>query len=179
MKKLKLFGGGFLALAALGFILQALGLAPKTETPETPTVAVQSTTAETQEQTSESTEETTEASSENDEKLPRITADQMPSFIDYLKQDLVEKGVDIATYTFYNKDTILYVTVPNEYKYYDKTDLQAFADGLQEKEHEAFNVWAAINGVDFNSYPMLHIKTDDGDSLASQKMNGDMEVKVE
>lgn len=177
MKKLKLFGGGFLALAALGFVLQALGLAPKTETPETPTVAVQSSTTETEEKTSESTK-ATEASSEGDKKLPRVTADQMASFIDYLKQDLTDKGVDIATYTFYNKDTILYVTVPNEYKYYSKTDLQAFADGLKEKEHEAFNVWAAINGVDFNSYPMLHIKTDDGDALASQKMNGDMKVKV-
>ena len=63
MKKLKLFGGGFLALAALGFVLQALGLAPKTETPETPTVAVQSTKPETKQETSESAE-TTEASSE-------------------------------------------------------------------------------------------------------------------
>ncbi|WP_371399962.1 hypothetical protein [Streptococcus pyogenes] len=62
MKKLKLFGGGFLALAALGFVLQALGLAPKTETPKTPTVAVQNTTTEAKEETSESTE-ATEASS--------------------------------------------------------------------------------------------------------------------
>ncbi len=113
-----------------------------------------------------------------DDKLPRISADQMTSFIDYFKQDLTDKGVDISTYTFYNKGTILYVKVPNEYKTYSKTDLQAFADGLQEKEHEAFNVWAATNGVDFNSYPMLYIKTDDGDSLVSQKMNGNMEIKV-
>ena len=177
MKKLKLFGGGFLALAALGFVLQALGIAPKTKTHETPTVAVQSSTTETKEKTSESTE-ATEASSEGDEKLPRVTADQMASFIDYLKQDLTDKGVDIATYTFYNKDTILYVTVPNEYKYYSKTNLQAFADGFKEKVHEAFNVWAGINGVDFKSYPMFHIKTDDGNSLVYQKMNGEMEIKV-
>lgn len=177
MKKLKLFGGGFLALAALGFVLQALGLTPKTETPETPTVAVQSSTTETEEKTSESTE-ATEASSEGDKKLPRVTADQMASFIEYLKQDLTDKGVDISTYTFYNRDTILYVTVPNDYKYYNRTDLQAFADGFKEKVHEAFNVWAGINGVDFKSYPMFHIKTDDGNSLVSQKMNGEMEIKV-
>ena len=65
-----------------------------------------------------------------------------------------------------------------DYLKQDLTDLQSFADGLKEKEHEAFNVWAAINGVDFNSYPMMHIKTDDGNSLVSQKMNGKMEVKV-
>lgn len=177
MKKLKLFVGGFLALAVLGFILQALGLAPKTETPETPKVATQSSTSEPKKKTTDTTE-TTETSSKSNDKLPKITADQMASFIDYFKQDLTDKGVDISTYTFYNKDTILYVKVPNEYKYYPKTDLQTFADGLKAKEHEAFNVWAGINGVDFKSYPMFHIKTDDGNSLVSQKLNGDMKVKV-
>lgn len=180
MKKVKLFIAGFLALAAIGFVLQALGLAPKTKAPEAPKVAKQSSSTETKEKEPEKTEttETTEASSESDDKLPRVTADQMASFIDYFQQDLTEKGVDISTYTFHSKDTILYVNVPNDYKYYSKTDLQAFADGLQAKEHEAFNVWAGINGVDFKSYPMLHIKTDDGNSLVSQKMNGNMEVKV-
>ena len=180
MKKVKVFIAGFLALAALGFVLQALGLAPKTKAPEAPKVAKQSSSTETKEKEPEKTEttETTEASSESDDKLPRGTAGQMASFIDYFKQDLTEKGVDISTYTFHSKDTILYVNVPNDYKYYSKTDLQAFADGLQAKEHEAFNVWAGINGVDFKSYPMLHIKTDDGNSLVSQKMNGNMEVKV-
>ncbi|HGK8384457.1 TPA: hypothetical protein ACJ7FJ_001401 [Streptococcus pyogenes] len=177
MKKVKVFIVGFLALAALGFVLQALGLAPKTKAPEAPKVATQSSSAEIKEKAPEKTE-TTEASSESDDKLPRVSADQMASFIEYFKQDLTDKGVDITTYTFHSKDTILYVNVPNEYKYYSKTDLQAFADGLKAKEHEAFNVWAGINGVDFKSYPMLHIKTDDGNSLVSQKMNGNMEVKV-
>lgn len=34
MQKLKLFGVGFLALTGLRVILQVLGLAPKTETPQ-------------------------------------------------------------------------------------------------------------------------------------------------
>ncbi|HGH9308646.1 TPA: hypothetical protein ACJO2V_000979 [Streptococcus pyogenes] len=177
MKKVKVFIAGFLALATLGFVLQALGLAPKTKDPEAPKVANQSSSAEETEKAPEKTE-TAEASSESDDKLPRVSADQMASFIEYFKQDLTDKGVDITTYTFHSKDTILYVNVPNEYKYYSKTDLQAFADGLKAKEHEAFNVWAGINGVDFKSYPMLHIKTDDGNSLVSQKMNGEMKVKV-
>lgn len=177
MKKVKVFIVGFLALAALGFVLQALGLAPKTKAPEAPKVATQSSSAEVKEKAPEKTE-TAESSSESDDKLPRVSADQIASFIEYFKQDLTDKGVDITTYTFHSKDTILYVNVPNEYKYYSKTDLQAFADGLKAKEHEAFNVWAGINGVDFKSYPMLHIKTDDGNSLVSQKMNGNMEVKV-
>lgn len=127
---------------------------------------------------SNSSTENSKATTQSSEKLPSIAEDQMASFIDYLKTDLPEKGVDISSYTFYNRDNMLYINVPNDYKYYDKTDLQEFADGIQSKEHEAFNVWAAMNGVDYNSYPKLFIKTEDGESLASQKMNGSMELKV-
>jgi lipoprotein len=164
----KLLSLGFLSLSVVVLVACSQGKNSSSET---------SSTSEVKQETAESSK-STEASSKTDDKLPRVSADQMASFIDYFKQDLTDKGVDISTYTFYNKDTILYVKVPNEYKYYPKTDLHAFADGLKTKEHEAFNVWAATNEVDFNSYPMLHIKTDDGDSLVSQKLNGDMEVKV-
>ena len=102
----------------------------------------------------------------------------MGSFIDYFKQDLIDKGLDISTYSFYNRDLVLYMTVPNEYKYYDKTDLQRFADGMLTKEHEAFNVWAGINNVSYERSPMFHIKADDGTAIASQKFNGEMKIKV-
>lgn len=62
----------------------------------------------------------------------------MASFIEYFQNDLTEKGVDISQYGFYNRDTILYMSVPDDYKYYDRTDLQKFADGMLAKEHEAF-----------------------------------------
>ena len=105
-------------------------------------------------------------------------AEKMASFIEYFQNDLTEKGVDISQYVFYNRDTILYMSVPVDYKYYDKTDLQKFADGMLAKEHEAFNVWAAINNVNYERYPMFHIKADDGSAIASQKLNGEMKVKV-
>ena len=54
----------------------------------------------------------------------------MGSFIEYFKKDLTEKGLDISTYSFYNRGTILYMTVPNEYQTSRKADLQNFADGL-------------------------------------------------
>lgn len=102
----------------------------------------------------------------------------MGSFIEYFKQDLTDKGLDISTYGFYNRDTVLYMTVPNDYKYYDKTELQKFADGMLAKEHEAFNVWSAINNVNYERYPMFHIKSDDGSAIASQKLNGEMKIKT-
>lgn len=186
MKKLKTIIGVLFVLAFFGWVAQTLGLAPKTETSKEVKVSSESSSKKSSGGDSPSSSETakassseaTESSSSSDDELPKIKSEQMGSFINYLEQDLTGKGVDISTYTFYNKDTILYVKVPNEYKYYNKSDLQAFADGLKEKEHEAFNTWAGINGVDFKSYPMLFIKTDDGNSLASQKLNGNMELKV-
>lgn len=178
-------------LAVLGKVFEITGLAPKTKTEPVKTVqtstsskakpkaskpssSAKASSSKSEEQSSK--ESSSEPSSED--KLKDITEGQMGSFIDYFKQDLTDKGLDISTYSFYNRSTILYMTVPNEYKTYSKDDLQNFADGMLAKEHEAFNVWAAINNVNYERYPMFHIKTDDGNALASQKLNGSMEVKV-
>lgn len=182
-------------LAVLGKVFELTGLAPKTETEPVKTVQTASSSSKAKpkaskpsssakassSKTEESKSETKESSSESsssEDKLKDITEGQMGSFIDYFKQDLTDKGLDISTYSFYNRSTILYMTVPNEYKTYSKADLQNFADGMLAKEHEAFNVWAAINNVNYERYPMFHIKTDDGNALASQKLNGSMEIKV-
>lgn len=182
-------------LAVLGKVFELTGLAPKTETEPVKTVQTASSSSKAKPKASKpsssakasssktegSKSETKESSSESsssEDKLKDITEGQMGSFIDYFKQDLTDKGLDISTYSFYNRSTILYMTVPNEYKTYSKADLQNFADGMLAKEHEAFNVWAAINNVNYERYPMFHIKTDDGNALASQKLNGTMEVKV-
>lgn len=177
-------------LAVLGKVGEIAGLAPKTENKpvktvqtstsskhrEKPKTSKSSSSEASSSKTEESKSETKESSSSD--KPKDITESQMGSFIDYFKQDLTDKGLDISTYSFYNRDTILYMTVPNDYKYYDKTDLQKFADGMLAKEHEAFNVWSAINNVNYERYPMFHIKSDDGSSIASQKLNGEMKVKV-
>ena len=163
-------------LAVLGKVFEITGLAPKTETEPVKTVQTASSSSKTKPKASKpsssakasssKSEEATpkESSSEpssSEDKLKDITEGQMGSFIDYFKQDLTEKGIDISQYSFYNRDTILYMTVPNEYKTYSKADLQNFADN-----------------VNYERYPMFHIKTDDGNALASQKLDGTMKVKV-
>lgn len=180
-------------LAVLGKVFEITGLAPKTETEPVKTVQTASSSSKAKPKASKSSssakasnskseekasKESSSEPSSSEDKLKDITEGQMGSFIDYFKQDLTDKGLDISTYSFYNRSTILYMTVPNEYKTYSKADLQNFADGMLAKEHEAFNVWAAINNVNYERYPMFHIKTDDGNALASQKLNGSMEVKV-
>jgi len=180
-------------LAVLGKIFEITGLAPKTETEPVKTAQTSTpSTSKAKPKASKPSSSAKASSSKSEEQPPKesssepssqdklkdITEGQMGSFIDYFKQDLTDKGLDISTYSFYNRSTILYMTVPNEYKTYSKADLQNFADGMLAKEHEAFNVWAAINNVNYERYPMFHIKTDDGNALASQKLNGSMEVKV-
>ena len=178
-------------LAVLGKVFEITGLAPETKTEPVKTVQTSTSSkvkpkaskpsSSAKASSSKSEEQPSKESSaetSSDDKLKDITEGQMGSFIDYFKQDLTDKGLDISTYSFYNRSTILYMTVPNEYKTYSKADLQNFADGMLAKEHEAFNVWAAINNVNYERYPMFHIKTDDGNALASQKLNGSMEVKV-
>lgn len=177
-------------LAVLGKTFEITGLAPKTENKPVKTVQIsnsskhkekpktsKSSSSEASSSKAEESKSETKESSSSD-KPKDITESQMDSFIDYFKQDLTDKGLDISTYSFYNRDTILYMSVPNDYKYYDKTDLQKFADGMLAKEHEAFNVWSAINNVNYERYPMFHIKSDDGSAIASQKLNGEMKVKV-
>ncbi|WP_314462922.1 hypothetical protein [uncultured Streptococcus sp.] len=177
-------------LAVIGKVGEITGLAPKTENKPVKTVQTstsskhkekpktsKSASSETSSSKTEESKSETKESSSSD-KPKDIAENQMGSFIDYFKQDLTDKGLDISTYGFYNRDTILYMTVPNDYKYYDKTDLQKFADGMLAKEHEAFNVWSAINNVNYEHYPMFHIKSDDGSAIASQKLNGEMKVKV-
>lgn len=180
-------------LAVLGKVFELTGIAPKTETEPVKTVQTTSSSSKTKPKASKPSssakassskseekpsKESSSESSSSDDKLKDITEGQMASFIEYFQNDLTEKGVDISQYGFYNRDTILYMSVPVDYKYYDKTDLQKFADGMLAKEHEAFNVWAAINNVNYERYPMFHIKADDGSAIASQKLNGEMKVKV-
>lgn len=193
-----------LGLAVLGKFFEITGIAPETKTEPVKTAQTSSSKPKTKTKTKTKTssssdlsnpqreEKASKESSSSEEKESKsetkessssdgpkdVTADQMASFIEYFQNDLTEKGVDISQYGFYNRDTILYMSVPVDYKYYDKTELQRFADDMLTKEHEAFNVWAAINNVNYERYPMFHIKADDGSAIASQKLNGEMKVKV-
>lgn len=191
-----------LGLAVLGKFFEITGIAPETKTEPVKTVQTSSSKPKTKTKTKTSSssdlsnpqreEKASKESSSSEEKESKsetkessssdgpkdVTADQMASFIEYFQNDLTEKGVDISQYGFYNRDTILYMSVPVDYKYYDKTELQRFADDMLTKKHEAFNVWAAINNVNYERYPMFHIKADDGSAIASQKLNEEMKVKV-
>ncbi|WP_205402186.1 TM2 domain-containing protein [Streptococcus lutetiensis] len=117
----------------------------------------------------------TESSSE--ESAPNITKDNMPAIIERVQQRLSEDGFDMTGYNLTYDDTILYLAVPDETKYYDKTKLQQFADGFQNKVHSYFNGWALENNYNYNRPPLLVIKTQSGDRIASETLSGNMKLK--
>lgn len=122
-----------------------------------------------------SSSSSTEASSE--ESAPDITKDNMPAIIERVQQRLSEDGFDMTGYNLAYDDTILYLVVPDETKYYDKTKLQQFADGFQNKVHSYFNGWALENNYNYNRPPLLVIKTQSGDRIASETLSGNMKLK--
>ena len=103
-------------LAVLGKVFEITGIAPKTETEPVKTVQTASSSSKAKPKASKpsssakassskseeqpSKESSSEPSSSED-KLKDITEGQMGSFIDYFKQDLTDKGLDISTYSFY------------------------------------------------------------------------------
>lgn len=117
----------------------------------------------------------TESSTE--ESAPDITKDNMPAVIERIEQRLTEDGFDMTGYSLTYDDTILYLVVPDETKYYDKTKLQQFADGFQNKVHSYFNGWALENNYNYNRPPLLVIKTQSGDRIASETLSGNMKLK--
>lgn len=101
-------------LAAIGKVSEITGFAPKTDSKSVKTVQT-STSSKAKTSKSSSSQESTKSESSSSDKPKDITEGQMGSFIEYFKQDLTDKGLDISTYGFYNRDTVLYMTVPNDY----------------------------------------------------------------
>ncbi|MCR4258305.1 hypothetical protein VMHJH2_07220 [Streptococcus uberis] len=128
------------------------------------------------EQTSKTKESSTEESSSSD-SMKKMTADKMPEFIEYFQNDLTEKGIATGDVQFDNEDTALHLIVPDSYKDYSDSDMLEFAKLTQQREHEAFNVWASINEIDYNDPPFLVIRTSDGERLATETISGDMKIK--
>ncbi len=125
----------------------------------------------------EETSRSSSTESSTEESAPDITKDNMPAVIERVEQRLTEDGFDMTGYSLTYDDTILYLVVPDETKFYDKTKLQQFADGFQNKVHSYFNGWALENNYNYNRPPLLVIKTQSGDRIASETVSGSMKLK--
>ena len=79
-------------------------------------------------------------------------------------------------YSATGRGLILYLTVPQDFKYNSKDNIQEFADKVLQVKNETFPVWLVENGYSAQDVSIrLHIKTEDGTVLAKEKVIGNNE----
>ena len=106
----------------------------------------------------------------NDEEFQKYTS----QFQNKLNELVKETG---QVYSATGRGLILYLTVPQDFKYNSKDNIQEFADKVLQVKNETFPVWLVENGYSAQDVSIrLHIKTEDGTVLAKEKLSGIMKV---
>lgn len=106
----------------------------------------------------------------NDEEFQKYAS----QFQNKLNELVKETG---QVYSATGRGLILYLTVPKDFKYNSKDNIQEFADKVLQVKNETFPVWLVENGYSAQDVSIrLHIKTEDGTVLAKEKLSGIMKV---
>lgn len=179
-----------IAVAAVG-LLGTIFLTPSLlnqskQSITTKTVTTTSSSSETeQSKTSSSSSSTTESSTKNDgpEYTKESNAEFATAFQDMLNTGLSESGVsDTVQVTYYDK-SLIYVHVPQDYKYEANVHIQKLADSIYQAKESKFTEWAIDNGYDlgYTNSPALYIKSEDDTILAEEGgiLNKKMTLKVD
>jgi hypothetical protein len=120
--------------------------------------------------TSSSSESASASKQFNDEEFQKYAI----QFQDKLNELVKETG---QVYSATGRGLILYLTVPQDFKYNSKDALQEFADKVLQVKNETFPVWLVENGYSAQDFSIhLHIKTEDGTTIAKEKFLGSMKV---
>lgn len=130
--------------------------------------------------------ESTSSSQEIKNDGPEYTNDSNALFAnhlaEYIQSNLSEGGVDFTVKVESLSNDSLYVTVPQNFKYISKVEIQSMADTLYSTKKTVFTIWAIENGYDlgFISSPALFVRSEDGTILAEENiLFGGMKVKVQ
>ena len=106
----------------------------------------------------------------NDEEFQKYAS----QFQNKLNELVKETG---QVYSATGRGLILYLTVPQDFKYNSKDNIQEFPDKVLQVKNETFPVWLVENGYSAQDVSIrLHIKTEDGTVLAKEKLSGIMKV---
>lgn len=106
----------------------------------------------------------------NDEEFQKYAS----QFQNKLNELVKETG---QVYSATGRGLILYLTVPQDFKYNSKDNIQEFADKVLQVKNETFPVWLVENGYSAQDVSIrLHIKIEDGTVLAKEKLSGIMKV---
>ncbi|MFQ6838691.1 MAG: hypothetical protein ACLRTE_01630 [Streptococcus lutetiensis] len=138
------------------------------------------TTAESSSKTEESTEPTTQ--NDGPEYTEESNAAFATAFMNALNQSLADNGANVSVSVQYYGDNLIYVIVPQDFKYETNVNIQKLADTVLDAKENYFNNWAIENGYDlsYTNSPNLYLKSEDDTTLAEESgiLNKTMKVKV-
>lgn len=159
------------------------------------TIATSSKTKESSSSSSSEVKTTTESSSKTEQSTEPTTKNDGPeyteesnaafatAFMNTLNQSLADGGVNVSVSVQYMGKNLIYVIVPQDFKYEPTSSIQKLADTVYQAKENYFNEWAIDNGYDlsYTNAPHLYIKSDgDQTTLAEESgiLNKTMKVKV-
>ena len=132
------------------------------------TIATSSSSSKNKESSSK-TEESTEPTTQNDgpEYTEESNAAFATAFMNALNQSLADNGTNVSVNVQYYGDNLIYVIVPQDFKYETNVNLQKLADTVLEAKENYFNKWAIENGYDlgYTNSPNLYLKSEDDTTL--------------
>ena len=136
-----------------------------------------------EEKTSETKSETT-TTQEIKNDGPKYTEASNTEFATHLTTEinnqLANTGYQVFTKPVGN--SIVYLYLPQEAKYYSKVEIQKIADKIYQVKESTFKDWAIENGYDLSSThsPKLYVKAEDDTTIAEESgiLNKSMKVKV-
>ena len=181
-----------ISIAVLIGSIFIIGSFPKDDTTKTETAKPVTTQEVTSSESTENTKEekTSETKSETTTTQeikndgPKYTEASNTEFATHLTTEinnqLANTGYQVVTKPVGN--SIVYLYLPQEAKYYSKVEIQKIADKLYQVKESTFKDWAIENGYDlgFTHSPKLYVKAEDDTTIAEESgiINKSMKVKV-
>lgn len=181
-----------ISIAVLIGSIFIIGSFPKDDTTKTETAKPVTTQEVTSSESTENTKEekTSETKSETTTTQeikndgPKYTEASNTEFATHLTTEinnqLANTGYQVFTKPVGN--SIVYLYLPQEAKYYSKVEIQKIADKIYQVKESTFKDWAIENGYDLGSThsPKLYVKAEDDTTIAEESgiLNKSMKVKV-
>lgn len=141
--------------------------------------------ASTESSKTETSESKTKPSTKNDgpEYTEKSNEEFANAFQDMLNTALSESGVSTTVQVTHYDRNLIYVYVPQDYKYETNVNIQKLADTIYQAKESKFTEWAIDKGYDlgYTHAPTLYLKSEDDTVLAEESgiLNKKMKLKVD
>lgn len=127
-----------------------------------------------------STSSSSSSSSSKKEFTEADNANYASFFESEINNTLSEQGIETTVTVNADGAVLLYVNVPQDYKYQSKATIQQLADAVLSAKNSTFAKWQLENGFSDATAPLLYLQTQDGTNIAKESLwSGNMKVLVD